>query len=75
VSVTSEEAYQRSLGKATAMCRHCERWIVRLDSGIWIDADGFGVCVKACLGSIMSSTGADFVVHAPMPDGLRGAPS
>jgi hypothetical protein len=52
----------RALDKATATCRHCGRWIVRLESGCWVDSDGWTACVKGP------------VLHLPMPDGLKGAP-
>jgi hypothetical protein len=71
--MTSEEAVQRATGKATAQCRGCERWIVRLEAG-WVDVNGFFACVKGPL----PPAGKPFetcVVHQPMPEGLRGAPS
>jgi hypothetical protein len=53
-----------------ASCRGCERGIRPAgETGLWEDCNGITVCVKsATLGS------SEFVHHAPMPAGLRGAP-
>jgi hypothetical protein len=71
--VNGEEAHQRALGRATAQCRGCARWIVKLDEG-WIDAAGVFACVKAPLPQ-PGEPWQSCVLHQPMPDGLRGAPS
>jgi hypothetical protein len=57
-----------------AKCRGCERGLWRRGEG-WADADGIEVCVKAPLEAIAGLHRPDYVRHAPMPPGLRGAPA
>jgi hypothetical protein len=55
-----------------ASCRGCGKGISLRPYG-WEDADGSLVCVKAVLGEIGSAQRPDYVMHQPMPAGLRGA--
>jgi hypothetical protein len=57
---------------ATVTCRHCGHPIEHITAG-WTDADGFFACVKAPLESSGHGRPAGFVLHEPMPDGMRGA--
>jgi hypothetical protein len=54
-------------------CRHCGNCLRRLKNGYWVDGDGMYACVKAPLESAGSGRPAGFVLHEPMPAGLRGA--
>lgn len=62
------------LGKSDATCRGCDEplW-QRGDS--WADSAGVEVCIKAKLEDIGHGELPDFVLHQPMPSGLRGAPA
>lgn len=48
-------------------CRHCPAQIHQLDSGIWVDDNGFTACVKAPLETVGHGGPAGFVLHEPMP--------
>jgi hypothetical protein len=56
-----------------AACMHCGRGIWLRPWG-WADADGLVVCVKAPAEQIVSGQVPNYVVHQPMPAGLRGSP-
>ena len=62
-----------NLGGELAACRHCGCTIARIEAG-WVDARGFCACVKAPPESLGHGRPAGFVLHEPMPGGLRGAP-
>ena len=50
----------------TAVCRHGDHPIKQLESGIWVDEEGFTTCVKApTLGKSAQ------VLHTPLPEGLK----
>jgi hypothetical protein len=58
-------------------CRGCSKpiWPLATDPVCWEDASGITVCVKARLEDVSTGQRPDYVHHAPMPDGLVGAPS
>lgn len=49
-------------------CRHCPAVIELTGNGVWVDPDGFTVCVKAPLGTVGQGGPAGFVTHEPMPE-------
>jgi hypothetical protein len=55
-----------------ASCQHCGKGLYRRPHG-WEDTDGITVCVKAPLAQVGQGTRPDYVLHQPMPAGLRGA--
>lgn len=58
-----------------ASCRHCGALLTKLRLGHWMDPNGIMVCVKAPLSSIGQGRVPNWLLHEPMPAGLRGAPS
>lgn len=58
----------------TAACRHCGCSIEFTPAG-WADAPGGLVCVKEPPGPAGHGKPGGFVLHEPMPGGLRGEPA
>jgi hypothetical protein len=55
-----------------SLCRGCGAVLEKLPSGLWADENGITVCVRlSCDGIAIPSK---YVLHVPMPEGLRGAP-
>jgi hypothetical protein len=59
--------------RPSALCRGCENVIRPVVGGLWEDASGVTVCVKARLEDTGHGQRPDYVFHEPMPDGLLGA--
>ena len=59
--------------RPSALCRGCENVIRPVGGGLWEDAAGVTVCVKARLADIGQGECPDYVFHQPMPEGLLGA--
>lgn len=56
-------------------CRGCGKEITPAGfGGYWTDKAFLVVCVKARLEDIGHGQRPDYVLHAPMPPGLRGGP-
>lgn len=57
-----------------AACRGCGRGLWPRGQN-WADRDGIEVCVKAPLEAAGHGERPAYVLHEPMPAGLRGAPA
>jgi hypothetical protein len=57
-----------------AKCQGCEKGLWPRGEN-WSDADGFEVCIKVPLKDTGTGQRPDYVLHQPMPAGLRGAPA
>lgn len=56
--------------RRTAICRGCELILSEVledGPGVWVDAEGNPVCIKA-------QFGRHPVLHMPLPEGFRGGP-
>lgn len=58
-------------------CRGCSAplWPAAASGGLWEDAAGVVVCVKARLEDTGTGERPAFIYHQPMPSGLAGSPA
>jgi hypothetical protein len=47
-------------------CQHCERDIELTGNGVWVDREGFGVCIKYT-GPLAHGETPPYLYHTPMP--------
>jgi hypothetical protein len=57
-----------------AKCRGCQKGLWARGEN-WADGDGIEVCVKVPLEAIGHGERPGYVLHEPMPEGLRGSPA